>query len=41
MILLSDASDKTGERWKRGRGRGVTKSGHPPRGNAPISNSAA
>ena len=31
---------ETGERGKRGRG-GVAKSGHLPRGNAPISNSAA
>ena len=40
MILLSDASDRNRRKRERGR-RGVAESGHLPRGNALISNSAA
>ena len=40
MILLSDASERNIRKRKRGKG-GVARSGHLPRGNAPISNSAA
>ena len=41
MILLSDASGRNRRKREKGRRGGVAKSGHPPRGNAPISNSAA
>ena len=40
MILLSDASGRNRRKGERGR-RGVAESSRLPRGNAPISNSAA